>query len=266
LFSALVASATAEGGYEAPGVADFWQPLIGDGALAITRSMFVYAISIVLIGFVLVRATRKLTLVPSRGQMLTEGIYGLVRNSVSRDIIGSHDFLKFVPLLFTMFVVILTNNLFGIIPFIQFPTMSRVGFPMALALIVFVLYHALGVRKHGFFGWFKRMAVPPGVPVFVLPLLFVLELVTYFFTRPVTLALRLFGNMFAGHILLLLFILGGEYLVFESHNVGLAFAGGFSFLMGFVMTLFELLVQFLQAYIFTLLSALYIADALADDH
>ena len=261
--SAIVA---ADGGYEAPGVADFWQPLIGDGPWAITRSIIAFAFSVAVLCVLLVYVTRKMALVPSKSQMMTEGAYGFVRNSVARDIIGSHDFMKFVPLLFSLFCVILLNNLFSIIPFIQFPTMSRFGFPLALALLVFLLYHALGVRKHGVGGWVKRMAVPPGVPGFVLPLLFVLELVTYFFTRPITLALRLFGNMFAGHLLLLLFILGGEYLVVDSHNPGYAVAGVVSWLMAFVMTLFELLVQVLQAYIFTLLSALYIADALADEH
>ena len=262
--SAIVAAA--EGGYEAPGVADFWQPLIGEGAFAITRSMIVFALSVLVLSVLLLRATRKLTLVPSRGQMLTEAGYGFIRNSVARDIIGSRDFIAYVPLLFTLFVVILTNNVFSIVPFIQFPTMSRVAFPYGLALIVFLLYHFVGVRKHGLGGWVKKMAVPPGVPGFVMPLLFVLELVTYFFTRPVTLALRLFGNMFAGHILLLLFVAGGEYLIFDSGKPVYAVAGGVSIVMGFVMTLFELLVQVLQSYIFVLLTALYVADALSDEH
>ena len=260
------AIAAAEEGFEAPGVADFWQPLIGDGPWAITRSILVYAFSAAALIALLLYATRRLTLVPSRGQMLTEAVYGFVRNSVARDVIGAKDFLRFVPLLLTLFVVIVTNNVFGIVPVIQFPTMSRVGFPIALTAIVFVLYHALGVRKHGVGGWFVRMALPPGVPGFVKPLLFLLELLTYFFTRPVSLALRLFGNMFAGHILLLLLILGADYLVLDSGKPLYAVAGVVSYLMAFVMTLFELLVEVLQAYIFTLLAALYIADALADEH
>ncbi|MFI7589668.1 F0F1 ATP synthase subunit A [Spongisporangium articulatum] len=259
-------AAAAEGGYEAPGVADFWQPLIGDGAFAITRPIFVFGISAILLCIVLVRATRNLSVVPGKGQALLEASYSLVRNSIGRDIIGAKDFIKFIPLLFSLFTVILVNNLFGIIPVVQYPTMSRIGFPIALALVVYVVYHFLGARKHGVGGWIKRISIPPDVPGFVLPLLILLELNTYFIVRPVTLALRLFGNMFAGHILLLLFILGGEYLVFESGSIGLAGAGLVTWLMAFVMTCFELLVQFLQAYIFTLLAALYIADALADEH
>lgn len=252
--------------FEAPSTEDFWQPLFGtDGPLAITRASVVVLLSVGLISWLLLVGTRRLAVVPTRGQYLTEQVYGLVRNSVARDIIGSRDFLKFVPLLFSMFVLILVNNLFGIIPLAQFPTMSRLGFPAALALIVFVLYHVLGLRKMGFGGYFAHM-IPPGVPAWVLVLLFPLELVTYFFTRPVTLALRLFGNMFAGHLLLVLFITGGEYLLLHSSNVGLKVAGGFSFVMAFVMTIFEILVEFLQAYIFVLLSALYIAGSLADEH
>ena len=78
-----------------------------------------------------------------------------MRNGVARDIIGSHDFLRFVPLLFSMFVLILVNNLFGVIPPVQFPTMSRIGFPIALTLIVYVIYHYVGIKKHGFVGYFK---------------------------------------------------------------------------------------------------------------
>ena len=92
------------------------------------------------------------------------------------------------------------------------------------------------------------------------------HLKTYFFTRPVTLALRLFGNMFAGHLLLVLFASGGEYLVLHSGVLGYIPVGVFSWIMAFVMTVFEVLVEFLQAYIFTLLAALYIAGSLADEH
>ena len=253
-------------GFEAPTTADFWQPLFGtDGPFAITRASIVILLSVALISWWLLATTRKAAIVPTKGQYLTESVYGLVRNGVARDIIGSHDFLRFVPLLFSMFVLILVNNLFGVIPPVQFPTMSRVGFPAALALIVFVIYHYLGVKKMGLGGYFKHM-VPPGVPGWVLVILFPLELLTYFFTRPVTLALRLFGNMFAGHLLLVLFITGGEYLMLEAGKAGYIPVGAFSFVMAFVMTIFELLVEFLQAYIFTLLAALYIAGSLADEH
>jgi F-type H+-transporting ATPase subunit a len=253
-------------GFEAPGVADFWQPLFGtDGAFAITRPAIVLTLSVVLIAAVLLRATRRLSVVPGRGQLITESVYAFVRNSVARDVIGSREFLRFVPLLFTLFTLILVNNVFAIIPVIQYPTMSRVAFPAALTIFVFVLYHYLGIRKHGLGGYFKSL-VPPGLPTPLIPYIFVLELITYFFTRPVTLALRLFGNMFAGHLLLLLFVTGAQYMIFDSGSPVLGVFGVFSYGAGFVMTIFEILVEVLQAYIFTLLTALYIAGALADEH
>ena len=188
----------------------------------------------------------------------------MVRNGLARDIIGSHDFLKFVPLLFSLFTLILVNNLFGVIPPVQYPTMSRIGFPIALTLFVFVIYHAVGIRKNGLGGHFKHM-IPPGLPKPIYVLIIPLELLTYFVTRPLTLALRLFGNMFAGHMLLLLVITGGEYMVIHG-SLGLKVAGAGSFVMGAILTAFEALIEFLQAYIFTLLAATYIAGSLADEH
>lgn len=254
------------GGFEAPGPLDFWQPLWGGNTqFAITRPMVAMVISGVLIAAWLLPVTRKLSIVPGKAQFFTEGVYGMVRNGLGRDIIGSKEFIKYVPLLFSIFIVILVNNLFGIIPPIQFPTMSRIGFPVALALVVYVVYHWIGIQKMGLVGYFKHL-VPPGLPSWIVPLIFFLELVTYFVTRPVTLALRLFGNMFAGHILLVLCVVGGEYMLFDADGLGLKVAGVGAFAGGFIMTLFEGFVQFLQAYVFTLLSALYIAGALADEH
>ena len=250
--------------FEAPGVEIFWQPLIGQGNTAITRACFLAVISVALIAWYLLATTKKKALVPSRGQMATEAVYGLVRNGVARDLIGSKEFLRFVPLLFSLFMFILVNNIFGVLPPFQFPTMSRIGFPIGLALISWVTFHVVGFRKHGFVGYWKSL-VPSGLPGWIVPVIFFLELITDLFTRPVTLALRLFGNMFAGHILIVLFITGGWYMI-TSGGIILPAAGVITWVFGFVMTLFELLVEFLQAYVFTLLTALYIAGAVADEH
>jgi F-type H+-transporting ATPase subunit a len=260
----IVALAAEGSTYETPGVSDFWQPLIGDGAFAVTRASIVILLSVGLISWLLLAGTKKLSVVPSRKQAATEVTYGFVRNEVGRDIIGSREFLRFVPFLFTLFLMVLVNNLFSIIPVIQFPTMSRIAFPAVLTLVVLVVYHWVGVQKHGVLGYFKSL-VPSGLPVPLIPYIFILELITDLFTRPVTLALRLFGNMFAGHLLLVLFIGGGEYML-RHGAFGIKIAGGGSLLMGFVMTVFEILVQVLQAYIFMLLAAIYIAGAIADEH
>jgi F-type H+-transporting ATPase subunit a len=255
--------AAAPSDFEAPGVGEFWQPLIGDGAWAITRPMLLMVVSGLLIAWWLLATTRKKAIVPSRGQMATEAVYGMVRNGIAKDLIGSREFLKFVPLLFSLFIIILVNNLFGVVPPFSYPTMSRIGFPIALSLIVWVVFHVVGMRKHGFFGYWKSL-VPAGLPKGMILPIFILELITDLFTRPVTLALRLFGNMFAGHILIVLFITGGWYML--TNGGVLVLAGGVTWIFAVVMTLFELLVEFLQAYVFTLLAALYIGGALADEH
>lgn len=265
--NALVSLATADGGsFEPPSPADFWQPLIGgDSAWAITRPAVVVLLSVALIGWFFVTSARRLKVVPSKTQYTAELGYDFVRNTIARDVIGSKDFLPFVPLLLTMFSMILVNNLFGVLPFVQFPTFSRIGFPIVLTAIVFVVYHVVGIRrKGGFLPWVKSM-VPQGLPRGIVPLMYVLELLTYFITRPLTLALRLFGNMFAGHLLLLVFTLGGEYLLLHG-GFALKGAGVLSFAFTIVMTFFEILVEFLQAFIFTMLTALYIAGAVSDEH
>ena len=251
-------------GFVPPSAADFWQPLIGDGAFAITRTMFVMVLSTIVIGAVMVLSTRRLSVVPGRGQYAMEGVYGLVRNSVARDVIGGAHFKPYLPLLLSLFVLILLNNLAGIIPFIQFPTMSRIGFPLALALGVYVVYLVASVRHKGLGGFFRSL-VPAGLPVAVVPVVFALELLTFLVTRPLTLTLRLFGNMFAGHILLLLFAVGGEYLLL--HGEGLVrLVSVPAFLMFFVFTAFEILISFLQAYVFILLASVYIAEVYAEEH
>jgi len=252
------------GGYQTPTTAEFYQPLWNEGPLAITRPSIVMVFSVGLIVWWLIATTKRAAIVPSKGQWVTEGIYGFIRNGVARDIIGTKDFLRFVPLLFSMFVLILVNNLFGVIPPVQFPTMSRIGFPIALAVVVYVVYHYIGIKRVGLGAYFKNL-VPAGLPGWIfVPILF-LEIITFFITRPLTLALRLFGNMFAGHLLLLVFITGGEYLVIHG-GFGLKIAGLGAYGMAFILTIFEILIEFLQAWVFTLLAATYIAGSLADEH
>lgn len=256
--------AAAGEGFTPPGPSDFWQPLVGDGAFALTRPMILMVLSTVIVVGLGLALSRNLRVVPSKGQWMWEGTYSFVRNSIARDIMGEKIFKPYLPLLFALFLVVLVNNVFGIFPVLQFPTMSRIGFPVALTLIVYLLYLFLGMRKRGVGGYFKSL-VPAGLPAWLIVPLFALEFITFFFTRPVTLAVRLFGNMFAGHIIIVLMALGGEYLLLHGGPVLKVLSIG-PFAMSLIMTFFELLVEFLQAYIFTLLAALYISDSLSDHH
>ena len=262
-----IAAAEGDGGFEAPGTEDFFWPVIGgDSSFAITRPMLVIAISVALLAWFFVTVAGKLTIVPSKRQWVAEQAYGFVRNSIARDVIGAKDFRPFVPLLFTLFTLILFNNVMGVLPFVQFPTFSRIAFPIVLTLVVYVVYHTVAIRrKHGVIGYLKSL-VPPGLPLWLRPIMFFLEVLTYFIIRPLTLALRLFGNMLAGHLMLLVFILGGEYLLLHGSSIFIQLSGILGLAFGVVMTFFELLVQFLQAFIFTLLTALYISDAVSEHH
>jgi F-type H+-transporting ATPase subunit a len=173
--------------------------------------------------------------------------------------------MRFVPYLLALFFFILLNNFFGSIPFIQFPTFSRAGMVYALAGLSWVIYNVAGIRRHGFIGYLKLQTVPAGIHGAMLLLLVPLEFLSNIVVRPVTLALRLFANMLAGHLLILLFALGGEYLLV--HGAGLIKPVGIlAWLLFIAISFLELLVQFLQAYVFVLLNAMYISGALAEEH
>jgi len=254
----------AEGeGFKPPSAVDFnLPPIFGDNPFT-TKPIFLVFFSVILISLFFILASRKAAIVPSKLQFAGESVYSFVRNDLAKDVIG-HDFMRFVPYLFTLFTFILVNNIFGIVPMLQFPTMSRVSFPYVLAIITFFVFHYVGVRKQGAFKYIKEIMFMPGVPKAAYILITPLELLTFFLVRPLTLSLRLFANMFAGHLLLLVFILGGEHLL--QGVIGLKLISPFAFFIGIVLTFFEFMVQCLQAYIFTLLAALYIAGALADEH
>jgi F-type H+-transporting ATPase subunit a len=255
---------SAEGeGFVPPSSKDFQLPPIFGDNVYTTKPILLVFLSVILISTFFILSARKAAIVPSKFQFAGESVYSFVRENLAKEVIG-HEFMRFVPYLFTLFTFILVNNLFGIIPFIQFPTMSHVSFPYILALSTYLVFHYVGVRKQGAFKYFKEILFMPGVPKAAYILITPLEVLTFFVVRPLTLSLRLFANMFAGHLLLLVFILGGEHL-FQG-VIGLKLISPFAFSIGIVLTFFEFMVQCLQAYIFTLLAALYIAGALADEH
>jgi F-type H+-transporting ATPase subunit a len=251
------------GGFVPPSSKDFQLPPIFGDNVYTTKPILLVFLSVILISTFFILSSRKAAIVPSKFQFAGESVYSFVRENLAKEVIG-HEFMSFVPYLFTLFTFILVNNLFGIIPFIQFPTMSHVSFPYILALSTYLVFHYVGVRKQGAFKYFKEILFMPGVPKAAYILITPLEILTFFVVRPLTLSLRLFANMFAGHLLLLVFILGGEHL-FQG-VIGLKLISPFAFSIGIVLTFFEFMVQCLQAYIFTLLAALYIAGALADEH
>lgn len=254
----------AEGGeFVPPGAGDFDLPPI---FLGITKPMLLAVLSVIIVAVFFLMASRRLRIVPTKFTFVAESVYDFGRNNIAREMIGSKDFAPFVPLIVTMFTFILVNNIFGIIPLIQFPTMAHIGFPLALSLlIVYPLWHYLGIRKHGFVGHIKHQLIPPGVPKPVLILLVPVEAFVKFFMNPLTHAIRVFAAMFAGHLILIVFTLAGEYLLLEA---GGAFkpVSIVSWAFAIAMTFVEALIQVLQAFIFALLAANYIGMALSEDH
>ncbi len=251
-------------GFVPPSTADFNLPSVFGNSAYLTKPVFLVFLSIIVISIFFIAASRKASVVPGKLQFSGEMIYGFVRNNIGEEIIG-HEFMRFVPFLFTLFSFVLVNNVFGIVPFLQFPAMSHVAFPYVLALFSFFIFHYVGIKKQGLGKYLKGIAFMPGVPKAVYILLTPIEIATFFLVRPLTLSLRLFANMFAGHLLLLVFITGGDYMLNDSH-LFMKILSPFSFAMGIGMSFFELMVQCLQAYIITLLTALFIAGALADEH
>jgi F-type H+-transporting ATPase subunit a len=232
----------------------------------VTKPALLVVLSIVVLLAFFLSATRKKALVPSRLQFMGEVVYDFTRNSIGRDLIGSKDYKPFVPLIFSLFTFILVNNVFGITPVLYLPPMAHIAYPLTLAVIVLIVYNVVGIRRQGFVPYFRDVMFIPGVPPFVYPILAPVELLTILFIRPFTLTLRLFANMFAGHMLLLVFATGAEYLLVDVANPALKAAGLLTGGVAIVMTFFELFVEFFQAYIFALLTALYISGAVNEGH
>ncbi len=266
LATTTVLAATGEGGgFQSPGPRDFvLPPLFGPGTF-FTKPMLIIVLGSLLVAGFFYLAARRASRVPGKLQFAGESAYGFVRNSIALDSIG-HDGLRFVPYLATLFFFIAVLNVAGIVPVLQFPATSRIAIPLFLAVISCLIFNYIGIRRAGFVHYFRSMMFPPGIPWPVYILLAPIEFVSTVIIRPLTLTLRLTFNMFAGHLVLLLFVLGGEYLVFHYGGVVGVLAGSVALLGSIVLTFFEGFVQLLQAYVFTLLSALYIGGALLDEH
>lgn len=213
-----------------------------------TNSALFMAIAAVLITLFMLFAMRKGALVPGRLQSVAELSYEFVANMV-RDNVGTSG-MKYFPFIFTLFMFVLVLNMLGMVPY-SFTVTSHIIVTFALAAFIFVGVTLIGFWKHGI--GFLKFFVPSGVPFLMLPLLVVIEVISYL-TRPVSLSVRLFANMMAGHTML---------KVFGSFVAALGLLGGWAVLgLMVAFTGLELLVAFLQAYVFAILTCIYLNDAL----
>ncbi|HWL91389.1 MAG TPA: F0F1 ATP synthase subunit A [Actinomycetota bacterium] len=219
------------------------------------------SVSIYLLLFFL--AFRKPRTVPGKLQSLMEMGIAFVREQIAMPMLGpAAD--RFLPLLVTLFFFIFFMNMFEVAPWVNFSASARVAFPLVLAGISWLTYNAVGVAKHGFFGYLKFMCVIPAAPWWIQPLLVPIEFVSNIVIRPITLTIRLAANFVAGHFLLALAFLGTEFFFLS---------GGFSWIglavtvpISVVLVAFEVFVAVLQAFIFAVLTASYIGGVLAEEH
>ena len=253
------------GGFEAPGVQSFDYPPPFPGVPWLDKYMIQAILAVILVlAFWLIMA-RKNKLVPTKGQFVGEYAYFFVRNGIARDTLG-HDYKRYLPLLIALFSFILVNNLFGVFPLTLLPTFAHVGWTYGLAFLVWIIYNGAGINRHGPWGYLKRTCLPSGVPWYMWWLIIPLEFISNIIVRPITLSLRLFANMFAGHLLVLVFVLGGEYLLLESPSILNNVFGVVSLIFSMAIFGLEVFVQSLQAFIFTVLTAVYISSAIAEEH
>jgi F-type H+-transporting ATPase subunit a len=245
-----------------PSVHDVYLPSIAAGPWITKFTLMVWlAVALVIVFFLATYRNPKL--VPGKGQWLAESVYGFIRKGVGEEVIGSEG-LRFAPYLTTLFLFVFVTNIFGVIPGLQISPNSHIAFPIVLAIISYVLFMYQGVRRHGV-GKYLKMNLIPDAPAPLLIILVPIEFFSTFVLRPVTLSLRLFANMFAGHMLLLVFTLGG-FVLLGANNIAIQGVSLLSFAMAIILTLFEVIVALLQAYVFAVLTASYLQGALADEH
>ena len=238
----------------------FWDPILFEGTpFEINRVvvlMFVAAIACIAFFW----SGAKGRLVPKGMQNVVEQGYLFVRNQIAVDVIGPVEGLKYAPYLAAVFFFIFFCNLLEIVPGINFPVTSRMAVPAALAGLTWVIFVFVGFKKQGL-AFLKDTLFPPGVPKPVYLLLTPIELASVFVIRPLTLAIRLLANMMAGHVLLTIFFLFTNDFLIDDVGIS-APLGILTFAVACALLVFEILVISIQAYIFTMLTAFYIAESI----
>jgi F-type H+-transporting ATPase subunit a len=236
----------------------------GTGPLGFNKTAAIYIFAALATMLVFYFGTRrKDALVPSGIiQNTAESGVAFVRDQIIMQTIGA-DGLGYLPYLTALFFFIFFSNITEIIPGVQFPANARFGIPLVFALATWVIYNVVGVVKQGPLHYLKNSVIPPGVPKAILPLVMIIEVVSTFIVRPFSLAVRLFANMLAGHLILVTFAVLSAALWAAKPTIVIM---PFSFALLVAMTGFEILVGFLQAFIFSILTAVYIGSSMHPDH
>ena len=223
--------------------------------VSFTNSSLWMLVALAMIAAFLFIGTANPRLIPGRAQAAVEYLYEFIRDMLRENI--GREGLRYAPLIFALFIFVLVCNLLGLIPFVgAFTPTSHIAVTFGLAIIVFVLVVVVGFARHGLH--FFSLFVPEGTPIFVLPLVALIEFVS-FLSRPFTLAIRLFANMTAGHVLLKVF--GGFIVTLGSVTALPVVLGIIPLTVNVALTALELLIAVVQAYVFALLASIYLNDA-----
>ena len=228
----------------------------------ITILMFILT---TLLATVFVAAFRRPAVIPGPLQNAVEAAVDGVRQNIVLPTIGPEG-ERYMPLLTGMFFFVFAMNFMEVVPGVQFPISSRMAIPAFFALLSYVIFNFVGMRAQGPLTYFKNQLIIPGVPKPILPLLIVIELFSTFIFRPITLAVRLFANMMAGHVMLTIFFLASGYFLYRSDSWFLHIISPAPIALGIVLTGFEMFISLIQAFIITILTAVYIGGALHPEH
>jgi F-type H+-transporting ATPase subunit a len=232
---------------------------VGGVDLSFTNSAMWMVIGVIVSTALLTLATRKKAMVPNRLQAMSEMLYQFIGGMI-RENIGTGG-MQYFPLVFTLFVIVLMGNLLGMIPF-SFTYTSHIIVTAGLALMIFFTVLVLGIFRHG--THFFSLFVPPGVPIWLFPLIIPIELIS-FLVRPITLSVRLFANMMAGHLMLKVFA-GFSVAMLLGFGAAGFVAGLVPMLFNVLLICFEVLIALLHAYVFTVLSCIYLKDTVELHH
>ena len=240
-----------------------WPDFVFEGTpYAFNKTVLIYFAAAILSAAFFFAAGRRAQLVPRGVQNVAESSLEFVRDGIILQTIGPEG-MRYLPFLTAMFFFIFFANIFEVVPFIQFPANASFAVPLVLAGVVWIIFNAVGIAKQGPIGYLKNSLFPPGVPKPLYILVTPIELVSIFLVRPFSLAIRLFANMLAGHLILATFALLCAALFSASLLVVIL---PFSFGLLIALTAFEILVAGLQAFIFTILTGVYVGSSMHPDH
>ena len=261
----LVKAAEGEG-FKAPTVGEFFpgELLFQGTPFAMTRINLIGLLMAGVVCLFFVAAFARPRLVPRGVQTLGEMAIDAVDKNVVQEVLGAKG-RKYAPYLISMFFLLFAFNITGILPLMHISVSSIIAIPLLFAVVAWFVFNVEGIRAHGLGHYLKLQLFPPGIPWPIYLLVTPIELVSVFILRPLTLTIRLLANMMAGHLLLVLFF-SATAAFLAADGILVKFFAIPSYLMGFAFTLFEILVALLQAYIFTLLTAVYINGAISEEH